>query len=99
MAGSSGPENRSLRFQRTCSAPVVVTAWATRSGYPLSQLAHPRRLGPPPRVGALVDGIGDLFEQPLRRLVPPPDEWGLLVFQRRLRRSAAASQPPLQAFI
>src|SRR5256886_16603081 len=104
--GSSGDAKRSLRFQRTVSAPVCFRAWAIEfSGYPLSEVPHPTWVGPASGVRAFIDGLRQLGEQPLRPFGPPPHEWGgafsqrLLVFERRFGRGATASQPSLQAVL
>src|ERR1051325_1557868 len=89
--GSSAEAKRSARFQRTSSAPVVFRASAMASGYPVSKLADPFRLGPPAGVGALVDHLGELRKQ--HRL------HRLFVLEWRLRRSAAAAQPLLHSFV
>src|SRR5256886_16546958 len=104
--GSSGDAKRSLRFQRTVSAPVCFRAWAIEfSGYPLSEVPHPTWVGPASGVRAFIDGLRQLGEQPLLPFRPPLPEMcivfshRLLVFERRFGRCATASQPSLQAFV
>src|SRR5207244_13057484 len=77
ILGSSGEVNRSLRFQRTVSAPVCFSAWAIEfSGYPLSEVPHPTWVGPASGIRAFIDGLRHLGEQPLRPFGPPPHKWG-----------------------
>src|SRR5438874_11136123 len=104
--GSSGDAKRSLRFQRTVSAPVCFRAWAIEiSGYPLSEVPHPTWVGPASGVRAFIDGLRQLGEQPLRPFGPPPHEWGgvlshrVLAFPWRFGWGATASQASLQPLV
>src|SRR5439155_972411 len=93
--GSSGDTKRSVRFQRTSSAPVVLSASTINdSGYsvnPLGHLPHSPRIRPAPRVRAFVDRVGQFLEK--RR----PHR--LLVLQRRLRWGATPAQASLHLFV
>src|SRR5204863_2412148 len=90
ICGSSGDAKRSVRFQRTSSAPVVFTASATSSGYSVSQFPHSPWLRPAAGIRPFVDRLGQLFEK--------RSAHGILVFERGFGRSATPAQASLHLF-